>query len=295
MSKIRKTKIGLFATARPISPEKLTPFIEFIKKHNYELCFAENIFLQWHQFAGTDKERAEGFNRLSAKDIEVLWAVRGGYGTTRIIEELNLATLQNKKVILVGYSDLTALLIEAIKRGIPALHAPMPINFHNDFKQTEESFLKTLQYLQTEKLEYTFFSSQKEETFLETKIIGGNLSLLVHLLGTPTMEAINWEEFSLFVEDIEEYYYAIDRMFIQLKRSGVLERVQAVLVGDFTKTQDNEIPFGISVLEIIREKVPGKIVIDGFPVGHDKANFPLPLGKQVKIIRDNTGKVSVKL
>ncbi len=284
--------VGLFATARPITRQELTPFLDFLKKNSVKISFAENLFTFFHQFAGTDKQRIRSFEKLLQEDPEVFWAVRGGYGSTRIIDDLPWDLLAKKRPVLVGYSDITALLIEAIRRNIPVLHAPMPVNFSEKFKQSEESFEKTLHFLQTGKLSYSFPSNLREETSLTTKIIGGNLSMLVHLIGTPTLRNFPWEEFSLFLEDIEEYYYAIDRMFVQLKRSGIPEKVQAVLLGEFTKTQDNEIPFGFSIREMLQEKIPNKIIIDGFPVGHGKENFPLPLNRKVQIQRNSEGLVT---
>jgi muramoyltetrapeptide carboxypeptidase len=280
-------EIRIISTARKISPDELAPAIEFLKSNGYKVSFGKNLFKSEHQFAGSDEERANDLqDALNDADVKVIWMARGGYGTHRIVDKIKLDAFVKNPKWIVGYSDVTVLHSFIYNRtGISTLHATMPVNFLN---QTIESFIKMIDALSGKRIIYEFKSDPLNRNGEATGILmGGNLSILYSLTGTKYFEIP--ENCILFIEDLDEYLYHVDRMMMNFKLSGVFDRISGLIVGGMSNMNDNTVPFGKNVEEIIQDYVVGlKIpVVFNFPAGHIEKNFPLLLGSQVKLKVNN--------
>ena len=250
---------------------KVTPGITFGKKHNY--------------FAGTDDERLYDLQHMMDDPaIDAIFCARGGYGTGRIIERLSFRKFCKRPKWIIGFSDITVLHSHLFANyKIASLHAPMASAF-NDGQYSNE-FIQSLHEALTGKKGGYEVASHAYNRYGSVKgtLVGGNLSLLAHLVGTSS--EVNTKGKILFIEDIGEYIYNIDRMLYQLKRSGVFENLGGLIVGGFTEIKDTEIPFGQAVEEVIRDIVdPYSFpVCFSFPVSHEKENYALKVGVKYKL------------
>lgn len=279
--------IGIAAPARKISKQELQKSIEIIEENGYKVFLSPNLFNQNNQFSGTDLERASDFNLLlNNPEVKAILCARGGYGSLRIIDLINWNLFNNNPKIIAGFSDITVLHSHInLALNQQSLHSTMPINMaktDNPFQEiNNKSFFNALA---GKKISYTLGSSNlNTSAFIEGKLIGGNLSVLYSMMGSKSFE-IN-EDVILFIEDLDEYLYHIDRMMMGLSRMKGAENIKAILVGSFTEMKDNTIPFGKSANEIIAEhaqrlKIP---IIFNFPAGHDQLNQAFFLGKKARI------------
>lgn len=282
----RGDTIGLVSTARKISKKELKPAVELLESWKLKVVFAPHLFEEEHQFAGSDEQRLadlQGF--IDNPEIKAILCVRGGYGTVRIIDELNFLALAENPKWIGGYSDGTVLLNKLRRIGIECLHSSMPVNFEGNTKKSLDSIR---QVLFNEPLEYkipTHSFNRKGEA--RGRLTGGNLSMLYSQLGSPT--ALNTEGEILFIEDVDEYLYHIDRMMHALKRAGYFKQVSAVVVGSMSSMRDNTIPFGHTAEEIIRDVLsPYNFPLCfGFPAGHQKDNRALIFGRRAKLVVGN--------
>ncbi len=280
--------IRIISTARKISKKELKPAIERFESWGLIVEFGENLFKEDHQFAGTKEERLADLQAaLDDENIKAIVCARGGYGTVQLIDQVNFIKFQASPKWLVGYSDVTVLHNHINQLlNIQTIHATMPINFLpiNEYDIAVESLKKALF---GEDLSYSFKAgkgSQLDFTNLRAPIVGGNLSILYSLCGSRSQ--LNTEGKFLFIEDLDEYLYHIDRMMMSLKRSGLLMNCKAVLVGGMTDMNDNTIPFGKTAKEIILDNVKelGIPIIFGVPAGHIKENKALIFGKPLNIV-----------
>lgn len=274
-------RIGIVATARKISKEEIQPAATILNSWGLEVVLGKNLFKEYHQFSGTDKERAEDLQAmLDDSSIKAIIAARGGYGTIRIIDQIDFSKFIQYPKWIIGYSDITVLHSHIHNLGIETLHATMPINFTKNAEATE-----TLRKaLFGEELKHEAEAhSLNTKGFAEGQLIGGNLSLLYALTGS--VSDINTKGKILFIEDLDEYLYHIDRMLMNLKRAGKLNHLAGLIVGGMTDMKDNAIPFGKTAEEIIADAVSefDYPVCFGFPAGHEEKNFALFLGRTVKL------------
>ncbi len=279
--------IGIAAPARKISKQELQKSIEIIEENGYKVFLSPNLFNQNNQFSGTDLERASDFNLLlNNPEVKAILCARGGYGSLRIIDLIDWNLFNNNPKIIAGFSDITVLHSHInLALNQQSLHSTMPINMaktDNPFQEiNNKSFFNALA---GKKISYTLENSNlNTSAFIEGKLIGGNLSVLYSIMGSKSFE-IN-EDVILFIEDLDEYLYHIDRMMMGLSRMKGAENIKAILVGSFTEMKDNTIPFGKSANEIIAEhaqrlKIP---IIFNFPAGHDQLNQAFFLGKKARI------------
>ena len=276
-------KVSIISTARKITIQELIPSIKILQSWGLEVVFGENLFKENNQFSGTKKQRVEDLqNAINDNSISAILCARGGYGTVQIIDDINFSNLKKNPKWIIGYSDVTVLHSHLHNFGIATLHASMPIDF---VKNTEESLnsLKNILFKGKNTIEY---NSQKINNIgnVNSEIVGGNLSILYSLIGSDS--DINTNGKILFIEDLDEYLYHIDRMMINLKRNGKFENLAALIVGGMSDMNDNEISFGKSVIEIISECVAEYIypVCFNFPVGHLDDNRTIILGQQSELI-----------
>lgn len=285
-NKLKKgDKIGIIAPARKIKMSEVAASIKVFERWGLEVVLGKNIFAQYRQFAGTDEQRAEDLqNMMDNSEIKAIVCARGGYGTVKTLKLLDFSKFLLSPKWIVGYSDITALhahLNQNLK--VKSIHGTMPFNFPKDLSENEavktlkKSFFGEQNVYEIETHEYNRTGKAIGE------LIGGNLSVLFSVSGTEydidTMDKI------LVLEDLDEYLYHIDRMMMNMKYGGKLENLKGLIVGGMTDMNDNQIPFGKSAYEIIRDAVAeyNFPVCFNFPIGHIKNNYALIFGAQVEL------------
>ncbi len=272
--------VAIVATARKISMEELQPAIDIINAWGLKVVLSKNIFCVDNQFAGTDEERAADMQwALDDNNIKSVICARGGYGTVRIIDKLDFTNFLKHPKWVVGYSDITVLHQHINQNfSIASLHATMPINFAVNEEATE-SLRKALF---GEELNYTIPAhSLNRAGEAIGELIGGNLSLIYALCGSKS--DIDTKGKILFIEDLDEYLYHIDRMMMNLKRSGKLQNLTGLIVGGMSDMKDNTVPFGKTAEEIILDAVKeyNYPVCFNFPAGHIHRNLAMVMGREV--------------
>ena len=281
--------IGIISTARKISLPEIQAAIDIIDEKGYHVALGKNLFKEDRQFSGTVAERSEDLQTmLDDKNIKAILCARGGYGTVQIAPFLNFERFAKNPKWIIGYSDVTVLHSYIHQQlNIPTLHATMPINFQ-DYNINSEPIVSLFNVLEGKKNTYKIpYHKLNKKGKAEGIIVGGNLSILYSLRGTPA--DIDCDNKILFIEDLDEYLYHIDRMIMNLKWSGKLKNLKALIVGGISDMNDNAIPFGKSAKEIIRDAVEeyDYPVLFDFPAGHIKNNNALTLGAPVQISVDD--------
>jgi len=278
--------IAIVAPARKISPQELEPAINMFESWGLKVLLGEHVYAIDNQFAGSDDMRRLDFQKmLDDSNVKAIIAARGGYGCVRIIDDLNFSAFKANPKWIIGYSDITVFHSHVIKNfKIETLHAVMPINFPQQSysDQATESLRKALF---GEKLQYSFNHNSTLYRIGESiaPVVGGNLSILYNLSGTSS--ALVTKDKILFIEDLDEYLYHIDRMMMNLKRNGVLSDLKGLIVGGMTDMKDNVVPFGRSAEEIIMDAVKDYDypVCFNFQAGHIKNNLALFIGKEARL------------
>lgn len=271
-------KIAILSTARKISLEELNPAIAILKKWGLEVVIGESIEKVDRQFAGDDVGRVSDLqNMLDDTSIKAILCARGGYGTIRIIDQIDFTGFVKNPKWVCGFSDITVLHSHIQRNyGIPTIHSIMPSVWKDATDMAVESLRKALF---GEALSYTFGSYPLNKVGeMKGILVGGNSSLLFATLGSAS--EIHTQSKVLFIEDLDEYLYHMDRMMISLKRAGTFKGLSGLLVGGMTDMKDNEVPFGRTIEEIISEVVieENYPVCFNFPCGHWKDNHALKLG-----------------
>jgi muramoyltetrapeptide carboxypeptidase len=279
--------IGIVATARKISAEELNPAIKQLENWGLRVKFGRYIYAVDNQFAGTDNQRlADMQQMLDDEEIKAILSARGGYGTVRIIDKLDFTAFRQNPKWIGGYSDITVFHNHIQTHfNVQTLHCTMPINFGRDNESTE----LLSKALFGELNEYTIPAYPlNRQGHGKGVLCGGNLSLIYALAATPS--DIDTTGKILFLEDLDEYLYHIDRMMMQLKRSGKLTNLKGLIIGGFSDMKDNTISFGKTVEQIILDAVKeySYPVCFGFPAGHGAKNFPLYFGRNYELIVTDT-------
>jgi muramoyltetrapeptide carboxypeptidase len=287
--------IGIAASARKISEAEIEPSLRLIRSLGFKVKCASNLFLEENQYAGNDLMRTQGFQQLlEDADVRAILCARGGYGTVRIIDKLDFSSFITNPKWVAGYSDVTVLHSHIHTHfNIETLHSTMPLNFPTDGRSNES--VKTLFSALTGKnISYDVPSHKFNKSGkAAATVVGGNLSILYSLNGTAS--DINTDGKILFIEDLDEYLYHIDRMMQNLKRSEKLKNLKGLIVGGMSDMNDNTIPFGKDALEIINETIAeyDYPVCFDFPAGHNRDNHTLILGREAELeVKENN--VSLK-
>lgn len=279
-----KDQIRILTTARKVSLEEIQDAKNWLEGLGYVVSLGTTIGLEDHQYGGNDKVRAEDFQAaLDDEEVKAIWFARGGYGSIRVLEHIQWEKFIQKPKWLIGFSDMTIWHNQINQYyGIQTLHAIMPLTFPKASDEAKQLLAENLSgHFPT--IKWHIHSSNRYSGVTEGEIIGGNLSILYSLLGTKS--GFNTNGKILFIEEIDEYLYHIDRMMMSLKLAGKLDGLKALVVGGFTDIKDNEIPFGKSYEEIILEhtkdyKYP---ILFDFPCGHIDDNRPIALNSRVRI------------
>jgi muramoyltetrapeptide carboxypeptidase len=276
--------VGIIPPAKSIDLHYVDQAVMILESWGLQVRLSENIGEKYYQFAGNDSTRTKSFQDfLDSEEMKCILCARGGYGTTRIIDSLNFEKFLSFPKWIVGFSDITALLLHLLGLGYQGIHGPMPFNFSEpDAEESIERLRRLLfeGHIDPIHIEGNTYNS---DGIVSGKLIGGNLSMLVNTLGTG--DDFSTDRHILFIEEVDEYLYRIDRMFVQLKRSGKLENLSALMIGHFTQVKDNDEPFGSGVEEIILDQVDGYNypVCFGAPFGHCMPNFPIILGRNFRL------------
>jgi len=275
--------IAIVATARFITPDILLPVIKTINSWGLQVYLHPELYAQENQFAGSDETRVRVLqDLLHNTTVKAILCARGGYGTTRIIDKLDFTHFKKAPKWIIGFSDVTALHVRLNHLGIQSLHSIMPILFENI--GAEKSTLSLKSTLLKDFHDFNVLPHEYNRTGTATaELIGGNLSMLAHLMGTP--DEIETKGKILFIEDLDEYLYHIDRMMTQLQRGGKINQLAGLIVGHFSDMKDNLVPFGKNALQIIADQTKefDFPVCFGFPVGHAFDNMTLVCGAEYKL------------
>ncbi|MEA5459692.1 LD-carboxypeptidase [Arcicella sp. LKC2W] len=274
--------VGIIALACKVDFEAIQPTIKLMENTwGLKVFIGESVMSEYHQFGGTDEVRANDFQlMLNNPEIKAIFSARGGYGSSRLLDSINFTDFQKSPKWVVGFSDITAVLSHIHTLNIESLHATMPKLFLQEGGEKSLESLKKILF--GEMLDYQVNSQEMNRLgFAKGQLIGGNLAILSHIFGSKS--DINYDGKILFLEDVNEYLYSIDRMMIQLKRAGKLKNLAGLIIGHFSDCQDNNVPFGKTANEIIQEAVAeyNFPVCYGFPVGHEPENWAMPVGREV--------------
>lgn len=283
-------RIAIVSPARKITPAEVDPAIKAFRSWGLEVVEGEYLYAFHNQFGGTDEQRlADMQNMLDDDSIRAIISSRGGYGTVRIIDKLDFTRFAEHPKWIVGFSDVTVLHSHIHRHyNIETLHSAMPVNFKEPGEK-DQSIISLKKALFGEDLSYQFPADPLcRKGICKGQLVGGNLSILYSL--NNTISDINTNGKILFLEDVDEYLYHIDRMLMNLRRSGKLENLAGLIVGGMTRMHDNSIPYGKDANGIIAEAVEDYPfpVCYNFPAGHLEDNRALILGREVTLeVGDN--------
>ena len=243
------------------------------------------MFNQSHHFAGTDAERCQDFqDALDNSNIKAIWSARGGYGSVRILDKLDFTKFKENPKWVIGYSDITAFHNHIHNIGVETIHGMMGTSMQDKVEDISETIETLRKALFGESLIYKIaFSEYNRIGEVKGQLVGGNIAILASMLGSESQ--ISTDGKILFIEEIGEYKYSIDRMLQSLKRAGYFTKVKAVIVGDMTKVKKNSTPWGSSIEQLILDVLPNDIpVLFNFPAGHEPDNRALIMGKTVELV-----------
>ncbi|MEP1487880.1 MAG: LD-carboxypeptidase [Algibacter sp.] len=260
-----------------------------LKSWGLHTVVGKHVFNQDHHFAGTDDERCEDFqNALDDPKISAIWCARGGYGAVRILDKLDYSKFKMNPKWIIGYSDITALHNQVHNLGFQSIHAMMCTSLQDDTETIKETISTFKDALFGQPLTYKLTTSKyNKQGTITAPIIGGNLTILHTMLGSNT--SIDTSGKILFIEEIGEYKYHIDRMLQSLKRAGYFDNCKGVIIGDFTRIKKNTTPWGTSIEQLILNVLEDYNfpIVFNMHAGHAKDNRALILGKSVDLTVNN--------
>ncbi len=276
-------RVALLATARHAKAEDIQLGVTYLESWGLEVVQSENLLQQHFIFAGTESARRKALQKaIDDSSIKAIFCLRGGNGTHRLIDFIHLKNLKKHPKWMIGYSDVTVLLNHVAQYRIPSIHGPMPFTM---YKEEEKEGALALKELLFGKLpDYTFPSHDlNQQGVAEGKLIGGNVAVLHSLISTPS--DITWKNKILFLEEVDEYIYNLDRMLYHFSRTGRMKGLAGLVVGHLTSMKDNAEPYGLSAQEVIARVVkPYKIPLAfSFPAGHELPNMPLVIGSMARL------------
>lgn len=255
-----------------------------------KVVLGEHLFNQNNHFSGTDEERAIDFQKaLDNSNIKAIWAARGGYGCVRIIDRLDYSTFLKQPKWIVGYSDITAFHSQIHNLGVETIHGMMASSIEEKPQEIIETISSFKRVLFGEQISYKIPLSDYNRTavlennkVLKGQLVGGNLALLTSMLGSRSQ--LNTDGKILFIEEIGEYKYAIDRMLQSLKRAGYFKNLKAVIVGDMSNVKKNTTSWGSTIEQLILDVLPKETpVLFDFPAGHESENRALIFGRRIEL------------
>ena len=263
--------------------------IKLLESWGLHALVGKHVFSQDNHFAGTDAERCEDLQKaMDNPTISAIWAARGGYGTVRILDKLDYTQLKKKPKWLIGYSDITALHNDFHNNGFETIHAMMCTSLTADESGLDETIATFKKALFGEPLTYILKGSDYNKIGAVTApLIGGNLTILHTMLGSKS--SIDTSGKILFIEEIGEYKYHVDRMLQSMKRAGYFDNCAGLLVGDMTKMRKNTTAWGSSIEQLILDALSDYDFPIAFnmPAGHEDDNRAMILGQNVELVVGN--------
>lgn len=276
--------IGIVSPAKIIKQEIVENAVCLLEKRGFKTKTGRHIFDGTQYFAGNDEDRASDFQQMLDDDeVKMILCSRGGYGSVRILDKLDFTKFRLKPKWVAGYSDITVFHSHLNILGYESFHAEMPLNFPA-IEQTNFAIETLLTAATGGHLSYEINENPlNRRGFCESEIVGGNLTLLISLMGSPT--ALKTEGKILFIEDVGEKLYHLDRMMWAMKRAGKLDNLAGLIVGALNDMTESELKFGKTAEEIVAEAVSGfhYPVCFGFPAGHIPDNRALIFGRNVSL------------
>ncbi len=280
--------IGIVSPSSWLNEPDLKTAVSVFENKGYKLFLGESVFLKEFTYAGTPQERADDINNMFANpDIDAIICTRGGYGANRVLPLLDYDLIKANPKIFVGFSDITAFLTSITqKTGLVTFHGPMLSSFKKGVLEFNFDLLENVLFGNESvalhppsKLPMRILNSSKAEG----PLWGGNMCLLINRLGTP--DQLDTDGAILFIEDIDEYLYAFDRMLVHMKKAGMFENIKGLIIGELVDMKDYDDPFGKSTDEIVMD-VCGNLdipIISNFPCGHGIYQATLPISIPVQL------------
>lgn len=272
--------VAIVCTARKFFPEEAKPAIDLLESWGLKVKLGKTIGLDSCQLGGTDTERAADFQaQLDNDNIKAIWCARGGYGTVRIVDMIDFSKFKKHPKWVMGFSDVTVLHSHINTLNVATLHSIMPFTVPKAPEEVKQTFKNAVFGINNS---YIIPSkSYDKKGVAKGELVGGNLSIIYSLLGSKS--SIDTKDKILFIEDLDEYLYHVDRMLQNMKRNDYFKNVKGIIVGSMRDMHDNDIPFGQNEVQIISEiakdlKIP---IAFEFCAGHQKDNRTLVLGSQV--------------
>jgi muramoyltetrapeptide carboxypeptidase len=276
--------IFIVSTARAITAEELKPAIAILKTWGLSYVLGHTIGARENQFAGSDRSRSIDFQEaINNPEVKAIWCARGGYGTARMVDALDFSVFLKNPKWIIGYSDITVLHNHINNLGVATIHGQMCLEIEAKTEATRIT-LKEAIFGNLNEIQYKVkTSSLNKNGTTKGILVGGNLSVLYSIIGSSSMVDLKGK--ILFIEDLDEMLYHIDRMLQSLKRSRILESLAGIIVGGMSVMRDNTIPFGKSANEIVAEAVSSYNfpVCYGFPAGHVEDNRALIFGTEIEL------------
>ncbi|ALI99337.1 S66 peptidase family protein [Rufibacter tibetensis] len=281
--------VGIVCLARKVSLEDIKDGIRLLEAWGLRVVLGQSIGAEDGYLGGPDELRRSDFQQmLDNPDIKAIFSARGGYGTTRILDQLDFSILQKNPKWVIGFSDVTALLCHLHTLGIESVHGTMPLLMGKpDTTEADESLRQILFHAPQR---YSVAANPSNVPGTATgQVIGGNLILLNNIIGTAS--DVDYSGKILFLEDVGEYYYNVDRVLVHLRRLGRLQKLAGLIVGQFSDMNDTAVPFGKDVPQIILEHCGsyGHPICFDFPVGHVTRNLALVVGREATLQVNETG------
>lgn len=274
--------VALVAPARWVIPNEIEKAVTWLNQHDFKAIYDNRLFACYNQFAGDDTFRAAVFqDYINRSDIDAIWLARGGYGGLRIVDNLDFTEFCKHPKWIIGYSDSTVFHGKLQKLDFESLHATMPINVPDNSDTALQSLYDALI---GKPLHYVFSSHILNRIGqVEAEIVGGNLSVLYSMLGSDSFPDLKGK--ILFLEDLDEYLYHVDRMVLALKRAGKLSDLAGLVVGGMSGMHDNTVSFGMTAEAIIASHTAeyGYPMCCGFPAGHFADNRTIVMGRNAKL------------
>jgi muramoyltetrapeptide carboxypeptidase len=281
--------VAIIAMASKLERKSIDAAVEQIESWGLNVIVGESVGASDYTFSGTDEVRLRDFQEmLDDTNVRAIFSARGGYGSSRIIDQVNFARFMSRPKWIVGFSDITAVHGKIQNFGFQSIHGPMPKTMFWDAKSDE--CLQSILFGKDVKYNYSTSEMNRLGEGVG-QIIGGNLALLAHNIGSSS--DIDFAGKILFIEDVGEYLYNIDRLMVQLKRAGKLSNLAGLIVGQFSDVKENDEPFGKTAYEIVAEHVSegSYPVAYYFPIGHTNDNWPVRCGETMQLIVKKKGVV----
>ena len=283
--------IYITAPAKLMDAQAVTYAKKHLEENGFKVLISKNCLGKHHYFSGTDEERLLDLQfGIDHPDVRAILCARGGYGSIRLVDRINWANMLREPKWLIGFSDITVFHHRLNSLGVQSIHGSMPINFEKNTDEALKTLLGTITGNFTPLVEAPHKSNKAGIAI--GNLIGGNLSIVYSMLGTT--DQYDFEDAILFLEDVGEHYYQVERMIFALGKAGVFEKIKGLIIGGMTELEDTDPPLGRSIEEIILEQLrfSNMPVIFNFPAGHIEDNRAIVFGKKVQL---TVGEAEVKI